>query len=516
MPGRTLYYFAIGGTGAQSVEPLLHLCAAGLGPDRLSVILIDPDAGNPALGRALDLIDQYEHVRRSFGNPSNGFFRTELIRTDRQHSVWSPLGVGGSQATGEHTLDSYVQRARMDGESRDARELFDLLFSPAQQREKLKEGFRGNPAIGSIMMHGLKDATLFKELMNIAKNDTDARFFAVGSIFGGTGASALPVVAKLLADAGINTTQIGGTIVTPYYALGVPSADEDRDGRLKPESEKFLSATAAALPTYTRQQTRFGALYAIGDDQSLPKPRKQYSAGGPTQVNDPHFVEFFAALAALDFHINEREGLLYTSVESNEPSWLDLPLSEEQRQELRTFFVAANFYLQYFGVSRSAAEEQRLEAELAGMPFLKDVELPSSFVRANARELNELGQYFESVWAWLWTVTRNYHALRLVSFDSLSTTKLSIPSSFASNNQLAHLPYLESCLAGFNGKQSGGIFHRGVPDRLKGVVEVYSWYNRIKREGVHGMAGLLHYLRVGTARFVREWYSPSTEARPAS
>jgi hypothetical protein len=434
MPGRTLYYFAIGGTGALSVEPLLHLCAAGIGPDRLAVILIDPDAGSPAMGRALGLIERYDRIRRDFGNPTDGFFRTALLRTARQDSVWSPLA-GDAQGTGEQTLESFVQRARMDGESRDAVDLFDLLFSPAQQRERLKEGFRGNPAIGSIMMHGLKDAPLFKELLNSAKNDTDSLFFAVGSIFGGTGASALPVVAKLLADAGVDRSRIGGALMTPYYALGVPSTDEERDGRLKPESAKFLAATAAALPTYTRGQTRYGALYVIGDEQSLSKARKQYSAGGSSQRNDPHFVELFAALAALDFASSHPDGIMYTSVAGAEPGWSDLPLAEQERRALRSFFVATNFFLQYFGSNRSGADEQRLAAELEKMWWVQDAQLEPNFVRSFARELNELGVYFEAVWGWLWTVAHNYRALRLVSFDSPAGMRITVPESYAGRFQ---------------------------------------------------------------------------------
>src|SRR5437868_4187251 len=92
MPSDTLYYFAVGGTGALTVEPLILLCAAGLGPTRLAVTLIDADAANPAFARAQMLLKQYGDVRNSFGRPANGFFRTELIRTKRSESVWSPLG----------------------------------------------------------------------------------------------------------------------------------------------------------------------------------------------------------------------------------------------------------------------------------------------------------------------------------------------------------------------------------------------------------------------------------------
>src|SRR5215212_6288482 len=115
MSANTLYYFAAGGTGALSVEPLLHLCAAGVGPDRLAIILIDADVGSPALGRAQELIGLYDEVRRAFGRPAQGFFRTELIRTGRAESVWSPLGVGDAARLGSVALQDFVQQPRMAG-----------------------------------------------------------------------------------------------------------------------------------------------------------------------------------------------------------------------------------------------------------------------------------------------------------------------------------------------------------------------------------------------------------------
>src|SRR4029079_8821216 len=133
MADRTLHYFAVGGTGCLTVEPLLHLSAAGLGPARLGIIAVEAAAVTSALGRALNLIDLYTRVRSMFCNPSEGFLRTELIRVELRQSFWSPLGDGTSSALGEQTLEMYVQRARMDGRLSNALSLLDLLFSPQQQ-----------------------------------------------------------------------------------------------------------------------------------------------------------------------------------------------------------------------------------------------------------------------------------------------------------------------------------------------------------------------------------------------
>lgn len=40
------YLISAGGCGVRGLEAVLHLCAAGLGPDEIKVLLIDPDAAN--------------------------------------------------------------------------------------------------------------------------------------------------------------------------------------------------------------------------------------------------------------------------------------------------------------------------------------------------------------------------------------------------------------------------------------------------------------------------------------
>lgn len=516
MSSNTLYFFGVGGTGALAVEPLLMLCAAGIGPPRLAVMLIDADAGNPAFARAQELIRQYNEVRDAFGHPAEGFFRTELIRTAPSESVWSPLGSGDPNEMGNLTLEKYVERARMTGETRPAATLIDVLFSPEQQKERLREGFRGNPAIGSVLMHGLKDSSFFRQFLNGAKGDTSAAFFAAGSIFGGTGAAALPVLAEILVSEGIDAADVGAALVTPYYALGEPGQREQQDGRLKPNSSVFLRNTAAALPTYTRGHSRYGTLYVIGDEQSLPQPRPVYAAGGHDQRNDPHAVELFAALAALDFAGGERPRggrtrMFYATTEGEQPGWRDLPLTEEAREQLVTFLTASNFFLHYFGPTRSGAEQQHLIEELRTQTWLRDIGLDAEFLRSSAADVDRLGSYLASVWGYLRGVTGNYVPLRLVSFADQGNRRIPVPPEYALARQESEfvLPRVDNCLESFSPRQRKKflVFGKGGEDRLTSLAEIFHWYNQVQAGNRRGLGALLFYLQEGTRRFVREWYS---------
>src|SRR4051812_19966003 len=90
---RTLVFFALGGGGVRTLEALLHLCALGLGPARLRVLVVDPDQANGSAGRALRALNDYRDARAGLARaaPPEGFFRTEVELLAPHTPVWSPL-----------------------------------------------------------------------------------------------------------------------------------------------------------------------------------------------------------------------------------------------------------------------------------------------------------------------------------------------------------------------------------------------------------------------------------------
>lgn len=515
----TLYYFAIGGTGALSVEPLVHLCAAGLGPPALRVLLIDADTASPAVERATELLQEYRRVREAFGRPAAGFFRTEITHSGPDQAHWSPIGRENPGADGGNTtLASYVTEVRMHGSLGDARLLFDLLYSQRQQDERLREGFRGNPPIGAVLLNGLKGSAAITELRKSAEGDTGKAFFSAGSIFGGTGAAGLPVVASVLQpQRGENESaaaweqretgfraRLGAALVTPYFSLLPAPDDGTTRGRLHPDSSSFLRNTRAALPTYVRGRTGYGAMYVIGDDRSLPLPRRLYSAGGKEQRNDPHAVELYAALAALHFAAQRPESVsepefLYTRVTGVAPGWGDLPLAEEARQQLQALFVAANFFLQYFGATRDDAAEHRLARELDTLAWPGHVQLRARFVRDARAELNVLGSYFAELWGYLFALqnapTPQQTRLDLVRFGQDRGVRVSTPSRYPLSEQAAafSLPRVDGTVPGLG---------RGMA--LPDNVDFFRWFNRVRTPEPHGLPGFLHYLHAAALGYVRE------------
>ena len=158
--------------------------------------------------------------------------------------------------------------------------------------------------------------------------DPDAKIFLTGSIFGGTGASGFPTIAKLIKsalDGKPIAAQIGGALILPYFTF-----IDDGDAVLKAKAEHFLMNTQAALEYYQRSDKDlvYNAIYLIGDDSQVQL--KNFSLGGKAQQNAQHFIELYAALAAIHFFGNSTEGdgraQFFRLDRANNPlKWADLP-----------------------------------------------------------------------------------------------------------------------------------------------------------------------------------------------
>jgi hypothetical protein len=198
---RTLIYLALGGSGVRALEPLLHLCALGLGPVQVRVLMVDPDQANAAVTRVRRLIDHYREARSLLADAgaTEGFFRTEVVDALPESPVWSPIA--DDDYLPDTSFAASVDRQVMDGDASELGVLFDLLNGRRVRGMDLGMGFRGVPSVGTVFMNRLRDEAFFAQLLSqYAANVGGTVFFAVGSVFGGTGAAALPVVGRALRD----------------------------------------------------------------------------------------------------------------------------------------------------------------------------------------------------------------------------------------------------------------------------------------------------------------------------
>lgn len=412
---RKLVYFACGGSGIRALVPLLHMCALGLGPGHLSVVLIDPDQSNDAIKRARDLIDAYRSARKELGAAvkAEGYFRTEVSDAVGSSLVWSPIGE--PDASADARFRARIDRDLMNASrTRSLGMIADLLFADSVQEMDMSLGFRGVPSIGTVFMNRLRSERFFQLMLGDAQAQATTLFFAVGSVFGGTGAAALPVVGRSLVERlkgteeraeipGIRSHRVGAALLLPFFTLPPPESDRAPDGGPRPDAALFAQNAAAAMPVYTSKQAGYGSYYVLGD--SVPRRQAANEVGGEKQANRAHYVEFFAALAALDFASRGGESAQEslpifrgTAVEGKDISWSDLPLDKASRRRLMGGCVAAHAFLTLFRPDGDPAPN--LGRYLRGVTWAEILGLSAKDWVARSGALDALGRFLIKTWEW--------------------------------------------------------------------------------------------------------------------
>lgn len=311
-------YFIVGmgGSGARSVEALIYLCAAGLGPHQLDLVFVDSDQANDAWRRVGELVTHYDEIRSLLNGRSRLFRpRINVRRGQGGALVWDPLS-----AAGVNGLDLLFPRRPANEDL-----VYQGTYSPAQRAADLTIGFQGNPSIGAAVLAKCFDAAgppwlgIVEDTQNALGAGGDVWFFLLGSLFGGTGATGMrliprmlwnTLVARMAGQGGGQAAQAaqqaiaqrvrwGAAFLLPYFTFNRP-ANPSAWG-IGPDPRTFVLRAKQAI-LYFQQFARdpqFNRVYAIG--VQAPVTQDNFALGGQRQTNSPHVVELLAAVAALDF-----------------------------------------------------------------------------------------------------------------------------------------------------------------------------------------------------------------------
>lgn len=316
MTGRNIF-IGFGGTGAKIAENLIHLCAAGLGPDAVILGLGDQDASGGNTGAANRTLADYRKVRdalRSAGSPNaipaehedQRLFLTRLdplcapedVRAGDALSknIWVPQAAAGAKLS---DLAARGPAPDLD------RALLDLLYEdgPGEADMPLTVGFQGKPHVGAAAVLLDADTSEFwVKLKGYLKesNQIETRIFLAGSAFGGTGASLFPTLARRIRkeiEGATSGVRLAGALMVPYFSF--PGSSKDEDAHAARASE-FFSQTKRSLRFYAQsiaQNDFFDDLYVLGWQPLIDLG--YFSKGAGSQKNPPLAPEMFAALAAL-------------------------------------------------------------------------------------------------------------------------------------------------------------------------------------------------------------------------
>ena len=342
----TLYVIGIGGTGAKCLESIIHIAALGLVyREPIRVLFVDADGTNGNLERTrstLRIYQQCHEILKSTGQKSQ-WMQTPIVAFDQ---VWSPFGT--SQINSD--LGTFFSYNTLKQSTPALGNLLDVLYTPQERQANLDVGFRGRPAIGAAVMSQLELDDLdqepwgsfLKQIQSEAASGKDPKIFLCGSIFGGTGASGLPTLGRLLHDRlkilTIRTkVKIGCLFALPYFGF-TTAAGESPEG-VYARSDHFLLNTEAALRYYygTKSWEMFDTVYLLGNQNA--SQMKNFSIGKKTQCNEAHFVELYAGLAVRQFLMNsssesDQRVVLMSRQGSKQIGWNDLPDQDVAKAEL--------------------------------------------------------------------------------------------------------------------------------------------------------------------------------------
>ena len=436
------YFISIGGSGAKVMESLTHLCVAGVMPDRekLTVLAIDPDVGNGNLERTSAALNNYEVFQNMAVGNDTPLFKTKVALI--KPFPWNP-------SDHDKNLDDLMGYQTCSGLPLGS--LYEVLYTKKERATMLNEGFRGHPSIGAAIMarrYTLHDenSVQWTEFIDKVRQDigsgSDVKIFLAGSVFGGTGAAGIPTIAQLLrhdlSDYGVRVS-LGGALILPYFNFTVP----DDESKLFARSENFLTNTKAALKYYSQKNNAFNFMYFIGD--SLITSLKEFSPGAATQKNDAHIVDFYGALAAIDFFRQPADGShefkYICHGESTRFIWNDFPTLHETsdggekeftlnaRFVKFTRFIFAYIHMIKPVIRDLAAGKLRAYQYPWFVDFIEDVDL-------NVSSVKNFEDYTESFITWL-------KQLETVQGRDISLIK---PAMFADNPaRLANPDEFGSC-----------------------------------------------------------------------
>ena len=332
---RQYFVMGIGGTGMRCIESLLHLCAMGMFDDtEINLLALDTDVNNGNFGRLKAVKDAYNKAKG--GNAS-----TQSALSDTFFSAKINYYQFSPNYQQDRTFNAVFDYNNTKYNNREAADLADLVFTEDVENFDLLHGYRAQTHLGSMMMYhsiiaAMRDPrpndmkTFIAQLISATQSGTTPRVFILGSVFGGTGASSIPIIPKALSDAasvmgngGANilaNCYFGSTLLTAYFSFPTPTANQILQEKVIASSDKFALNSQAAMMFYdddTTVKSTYQKFYMLGTDDLNWNPMANNTStsiitGGQAQKNDSHFIELLAACAALDF-LNENEATLQTN-----------------------------------------------------------------------------------------------------------------------------------------------------------------------------------------------------------
>lgn len=331
------FVFAIGGSGARVLRSLTMLLASGCHNTAVNnpiiPIVIDYDTTNGDTLRSQEVMELYHELHTKAYQANDCILNPENRQNEplKEHFFCTPLKMLremcrpnqamnlnqnskynlhlDAQTQTNITFAQYIGYNSLQQANGDfpTKQLLDSLYDTsseyipgtlsdnpkAELNMNLHKGFRGCPNLGCIVTQQLENSPEIILSVGSLIQPTD-KIVIIGSVFGGTGASGIPMLLDLFAKHP-NTAAAEKAVVAvmPYFSLTPPDANSSID------SNTFIAKAKAAIGAYEGTiNNQAQCFYYIGDEAQNAFANHD---GDRYQKNDAHYVELVSAMCVMDF-----------------------------------------------------------------------------------------------------------------------------------------------------------------------------------------------------------------------
>lgn len=409
---KKIFLIGIGGTGMRCLESFVHTCAMGMYDEtEVEMLALDTDKNNGNFDRLRKLVEHYNKINGGITKKKT-FFSAKI-----KYYEFSP---GYTDNDNFAVLSKY---ANLDNHRNNdpSADFIDLFLKSDVRNMNLKNGYRAQTQMGSLLMYYAIEQAAYEAKNNLrSKGTNDLRdflsslnagnkqpVFVFGSVFGGTGASSIPIIPLAFRKADeifgrtndvISDNYFGSIVLTNYFKFDVKENLKEVVAR----SENFAINSQSALMFYNEDVTiasTYKRLYLLGRKSSETRdvldPENGGSkgvTGGENQKNPADYIELLAAFAAYHF---------FKETEKEEPFNNDngkrfLCLSHDYGTNKLDFRLFAQEDEQIFKEKIGALTVASL-LDLKGCDFFSSIANERNMfesVDANGIEMDSLHQYF--------------------------------------------------------------------------------------------------------------------------
>ncbi len=349
------FLIGIGGTGMRCLESFVHTAAMGMYDNtEINILALDTDLENGNFKRLTELIEDGYLKLKGFNKNhyplANTFFSAKINFFRFSPDYSDAIKTGRYSSISKYAYSSQAEK-----------DLSQLLLTENVRDFDLKHGYRAQTHLGSMLMyHAILEevkknpqGSLSKFIQNIydASEIGAAKVFVLGSVFGGTGASSIPIIPKAFNAAigelnqgkSLSKAYFGAVLLSSYFKFNAPDDSLKSRQKIVASSKNFAMNSQIAMMFYNEDKTvkttyqKFYMLGTASNDFETPQEFNETITGGLKQKNDCHYIELLSSLAAYDFFQSTGDELDKIKKEKREVQYYYRALRSDGRLEFKDF-----------------------------------------------------------------------------------------------------------------------------------------------------------------------------------